>query len=191
MSFTYLLQSHLSIPKSLQALKLIGIWTPESQRLRRQTWKVPEGMCPRTKVTNPPSSDGPFSQAVILWGTHSATWFMISACLWQGMYRTSHCWHLWTELYHSQNQCKPPFLLIKPSSMGLTVLPSQYRMAVMGEATALTTRAALPILLALVSPPRTVSLLLESHARFHHSNEPPAPLHKVSCAISAGLCCYP
>lgn len=43
-----------------------------------------------------------------------------------------------------------------------------------------------PILLALVSPPRTVSLLLASHPRFHHSNEPPAPLHQISCIISAG-----
>lgn len=43
----------------------------------------------------------------------------------------------------------------------------------MWEATTLITRTALPILLALVAPPRTVSLLLASHPRFHHSNESP------------------
>lgn len=59
----YLLESHLSICKSLQALKWIGIWTQESQRFRRQTCKVPEGMCHRTKVTNHPSL------ALILRGT--------------------------------------------------------------------------------------------------------------------------
>lgn len=32
------------------------------------------------------------------------------------MYRTSHCWHVLIELYHCQNQCKPHFLLITPST---------------------------------------------------------------------------